>query len=75
MCLKIIRLILKYNFFLGASARPGGQPTPGGGSAAGGGGSGTPPSPGGGEQEPESGWAQILNSNPELKAIVNACER
>jgi len=30
---------------------------------------------GGSDQEPESGWSQILNSNPELKAIVNACER
>jgi len=43
---------------------PGGQ-TPGGGA---GGGNNEP-------AEPESGWSQILNSNPELKAIVNACER
>merc|ERR1739846_238021 len=25
--------------------------------------------------DPESGWAAILNSNPELKAIVSACEK
>ena len=25
--------------------------------------------------QPESGWSAILNSNPELKAIVTACER
>ena len=25
--------------------------------------------------QPESGWAAILNSNPELKAIVSACEK
>jgi len=48
-----------------------GTPASVGGGSAGAGGA----SPGGGEQEPESGWAQILNSNPELKAIVNACER
>ena len=31
--------------------------------------------PRGGQAEPESGWSQILNSNPELRAVVNACER
>jgi len=25
--------------------------------------------------EQESGWSQVLNSNPELRAVVNACER
>ena len=25
--------------------------------------------------QPESGWTAILNSNPELKAIVSACEK
>jgi len=27
------------------------------------------------DQEPESGWSQLLNSNPELRAVVNACEQ
>jgi len=26
-------------------------------------------------QDSESGWSQILNSNPELRTVVNACER
>jgi len=34
-----------------------------------------PPPRGGGQAESESGWSQILNSNPELRAVVNACER
>ena len=55
----------EYDIFQGrGGVLPGGQ-TPGGGA---GGGNNEP-------AEPESGWSQILNSNPELKAIVNACER
>jgi hypothetical protein len=57
------------------------SPQPGGGAGSAAGGQGRPGGPSGGggggnnEPEQESGWAQILNSNPELKAIVNACER
>ena len=27
------------------------------------------------EQENDNGWSAILNSNPELKAVVSACEK
>ena len=27
------------------------------------------------EQESDNGWSAILNSNPELKAVVSACEK
>eukprot|EP00092_Neocalanus_flemingeri_P069039 GFUD01084508.1.p1 GENE.GFUD01084508.1~~GFUD01084508.1.p1 ORF type:complete len:474 (-),score=124.98 GFUD01084508.1:140-1561(-) len=37
------------------------------------------PAPGPGQQqpppEPENGWSAILNSNPELRAVVSACEK
>jgi hypothetical protein len=34
-----------------------------------------PPQPPPPPPEQESGWSQVLNSNPELRAVVNACER
>lgn len=36
------------------------------------------PAPGGGQQqqpESENGWSAILNSNPELRSVVSACEK
>ena len=30
---------------------------------------------GAGGQDGDSGWSAILNSNPELKAVVSACEK
>jgi len=54
---------------LGSVGQTRGGVLPGGQSPGSGGGGNNEPT------EPESGWSQILNSNPELKAIVNACER
>jgi len=42
------------------------------GGGAGGGGSGGGD---GGEQEQETGWSAILSTNPELRAVVSACEK
>ena len=44
----------------------------GGGGAAGGGGGG---GGGDGDQEQETGWSAILSTNPELRAVVSACEK
>jgi len=41
------------------------------GGGAGGGGAGG----GDGEQEQETGWSAILSTNPELRAVVSACEK
>ena len=30
---------------------------------------------GDGEQEQETGWSAILSTNPELRAVVSACEK
>ena len=46
----------------------------GGGGGAGGGGGG-PGGGDGGEQEQETGWSAILSTNPELRAVVSACEK
>ena len=43
----------------------------GGGAGGGGGGAGG----GDGEQEQETGWSAILSTNPELRAVVSACEK
>ena len=48
----------------------------GGGSGGGGGGGGGGTGGGdGGEQEQETGWSAILSTNPELRAVVSACEK
>ena len=44
----------------------------GGAGAAGGGGGG---GGGDGDQEQETGWSAILSTNPELRAVVSACEK
>jgi len=43
----------------------------GAGAAGGGGGGGS----GDGDQEQETGWSAILSTNPELRAVVSACEK
>ena len=43
--------------------------------AGGGAGAGAGAGEQGGEQEQESGWSAILNTNPELRAVVSACEK
>ena len=45
------------------------------GGGAGGGGGGGAAGGDGGEQEQESGWSAILSTNPELRAVVSACEK
>ena len=47
----------------------GGESGPGGGTGGGAGGGDV------GEQEQETGWSAILSTNPELRAVVSACEK
>ena len=47
----------------------GGESGTGGGTGGGAGGGDV------GEQEQETGWSAILSTNPELRAVVSACEK
>ena len=47
----------------------GGESGTGGGTGGGAGGGD------GGEQGQETGWSAILSTNPELRAVVSACEK
>jgi len=54
--------VLDMEVFQPQPQQPDGEPVPGAGQQ--------PPQP-----EPENGWSAILNSNPELRAVVSACEK